>query len=137
MTFAEHLKKGIEKARSAREANDRISAILTEFRREVGGGLTHQSGSNEDRAPVQIAEHRNLKVSWATSTDEFIAHVDGERRLVFLVIRSVDGFPVQLLYADQLVWCRTEDELRSALGEMLENAKIAEWLKPQDVAANG
>lgn len=140
MTFSEHLKKGLEKARAAATANARIDAVLLQFRQELSSttGLTQQKGLRSDRAGAPaLAPHRQLTPSWSAETDEFILSSGGARSLVCMLTRSTDGFPVELVYADQVVWCRTEEDLRAALGDMLENAKIAAMLQPQALAAAG
>jgi len=136
MTFGDHLKKGVEKARAALVANNRVDVVLNQFSAKVG--LPHQKGRRDDRAGAPpIAPHRHLTPSWSTETDEFILGAGMDRKLVCLVTRSVDGFPVELVYADQGAGCRTEEDRREARGAMLENAKIEALLVPTEVAAAG
>ncbi|MDP3238689.1 MAG: hypothetical protein Q8S33_17420 [Myxococcales bacterium] len=140
MTFSEHQKRGLEKARAARVVNEAIDGVLQMFRDEVQSDLplSRQKGQRVDRVGVpSIDPRRTVVPSWAIETDEFILGNRPNASLLCVITRSVDGFPVELVYADQVVWCRTVEDLEGALGDMLENAKIAAMLKPKELAVAG
>jgi hypothetical protein len=144
MTYVEHLRKGFEKARAASATNQRITQLLNDFVNEVrrepslSGWLELQKGQrSERRGQPPIAPSRvGLVPSWLEEADELILKRPHDRLLVCLVTRSVDGFPVELTYADQVVWCRSEDDLKLGLSYMLENAKIASLLQPPEIEAS-
>ncbi|MDX2014723.1 MAG: hypothetical protein SFW67_31285 [Myxococcaceae bacterium] len=142
MTFNDHLKKGLERAREARLVNARIDDVLQRFVEEVRGdvSLDRQPGRRTDRPGVPSFDPgRRIIPSWSILTDEFFLRggTASPRELVCVVSRSNSGFPVELAYADQTVWCESEADLEEALGEMLEHPRVATMLFPQQVAANG
>ncbi|MCU0697193.1 MAG: hypothetical protein MUC96_11735 [Myxococcaceae bacterium] len=141
MTFDDHLKKGLARAREARSVNAQIDAVLQRFAAEVRGDvpLDRQEGRRSDRPGVPTFDAgRRIVPSWSIRTDEFFLRGGtGPRELLCVVSRADSGFPVELAYADQTVWCESEADLEEALGEMLEHPRIATMLFPQQVAANG
>lgn len=141
MTYGEHLKKGVERARAAALANERIDEILNEFRRDVGAAsgksLQLQKGVIQERADrPSIGNRSGIVPSWVTDSQELILGASPTRVVLCLVSRSVDGFPVELVYADQVAWCRSEDDLKLGLSKMLENPKIAALLQPEALVAS-
>jgi hypothetical protein len=139
MTFSEHLKKGLERAKSAVRNHTLIRALLDKFvsevSRESGRGLQVVPFS----APLEPEDQRrHLRPSWQKEIlDVTLLQSGGMRTVLLRVTKSPEGFPVEVAYADQLVWCVDETELESCLGAALENGQVASLLQPEQVTAAG